>query len=59
MKQVKAMVIKTMAIILIAYIILSLLWNISLMDAVIGCVIVSVMVYVIGDLLESLVVSAE
>lgn len=59
MKQVKAMVIKTIAIILIAWIILSLLWNIPLMDGVIGDVIVSVMVYVIGDLLESLVVSAE
>lgn len=54
MKHVKAI-----AIILIAWIILSLLWNIPIMDAVIGCVIVSVMVYVIGDLLESLVVSAE
>lgn len=54
MKHVKAS-----AIILIAWIILSLLWNIPLMDAVIGGVIVSVMIYVIGDLLESLVISAE
>lgn len=46
MKHVKAI-----AIILIAWIILSLLWNIPIMDAVIGGVIVSVMIYVIGDLL--------
>ncbi|WP_080147127.1 DUF2512 family protein [Marinilactibacillus piezotolerans] len=51
MKHVKAMAIKLIAIILICWIILSLLWNIPLMDAVIGGAIVSVMIYVIGDLL--------
>lgn len=51
MKHVKAVIIKLIAIILIAWIILSLIWNIPLMDAVIGGAIVSVMIYVIGDLL--------
>ncbi|WP_413527548.1 hypothetical protein [Marinilactibacillus psychrotolerans] len=54
MKHVKAS-----AIILIAWIILSLQWIIPIVAAVIGGVTISVMVYVIGDLLERLVISAE
>ncbi|MFC6463773.1 DUF2512 family protein [Marinilactibacillus sp. GCM10026970] len=51
MKHLKAIVIKSIAIILISWIVLSLIWNIPLMHAVIGGAIVSLMIYVIGDLL--------
>ncbi|WP_208560443.1 DUF2512 family protein [Marinilactibacillus kalidii] len=51
MKPLKALIIKTIAIVLIAWIVLSLLWSIPLMHAVIGGAIVSLMIYVIGDLL--------